>query len=80
MPPLLAALLMVELHCDLRIVQAIDLGMEWRKHFPYGFHVSGDWYAGFIGNVESVGVGTYLWPNQCTVIFRPRRYRPVSDG
>jgi hypothetical protein len=30
MPPLLAALFMVALGCDLRIVEAIDLGMEWR--------------------------------------------------
>jgi hypothetical protein len=29
MPPLLAALLMMELGCDLRIVEAIDLSMEW---------------------------------------------------
>jgi len=33
MPPLLAALLMIELGCDLRIVRAIDLGMEWRRRW-----------------------------------------------
>jgi len=28
MPPLLAALLMIELNCDIRIIQAIDLNMS----------------------------------------------------
>jgi len=71
MPPLLAALLMMELHCDLRIVQAIDLAMEWRKHHPHGCRAGGDWYAGFLGNVQSVVVGTYRWPNNLGL----RRYR-----
>jgi hypothetical protein len=35
MPPLLAALLMMELGCDLRIVMAIDLSMPRNSHESY---------------------------------------------
>ena len=62
MPPLLAALLMIELGCDLRIVAAIDLGQEWRRWQPsvcegwssaycthWNPYWSDGWYAGWLG-------------------------------
>jgi hypothetical protein len=72
MPPLLAALLMMELGCDLRIVQAIDLGMEWRCDWR-GLGWNADkcaaaWYDNRIGDhipihIRNAGyVGTYYWP------------------
>lgn len=35
MPPLLAALIMMEFGCDLRIVTAVDINMEWLKFTYY---------------------------------------------
>jgi hypothetical protein len=59
MPPLLAALLMIELGCDLRIIQAIDRGMEWRRWQSYWespmvsngiyAHFANYWYDGWTG-------------------------------
>ena len=72
MPPLLAALLMMEFDCDVRIIQAIDLGVEWRrcdvprKCLPeIAKPLSDYWYAGHIG-ISASGVyliGTYTWPH-----------------
>jgi hypothetical protein len=71
MPPLLAALLMIELGCDLRIVEAIDLGQEWRHWQQSGSAVDREWYAynwyaGWLGcrvdNWRCPHKGTYLWP------------------
>jgi hypothetical protein len=73
MPPLMAALLMIALDCDLRIVQAIDLGMEWRCDWR-GLGWNADtcaaaWYGNMLGNHMPIhirniryGVGTYYWP------------------
>jgi hypothetical protein len=42
MPPLLAALLMMEFGCDFRILAAIDLNMKWRQYpFP---RFAKNWY------------------------------------
>jgi len=58
MPPLLAALLMIELGCDWRIVEAIDLGQEWRRWQPaptdcanraWYIRYPTSWYAGWLG-------------------------------
>jgi hypothetical protein len=58
MPPLLAALLMIKLGCDLCIVEAIDLGQEWRRWQPSRANL---WYAGWLGrrleNPKALGVG-----------------------
>jgi hypothetical protein len=69
MPPLLAALFMMALDCDLRIVKAIDLGMEWRRAWPGGFSArqcAECWYDNKIGHrgplVQLGKVGTYSWP------------------
>ena len=72
MPPLLAALLMMELGCDLRIVEAIDLGMEWRQAWsatdwqePMHANVCAEaWYHGRIGCrlPRLPRFGTYGWP------------------
>ena len=65
MPPLLAALLMLEFQCDWRIVAAIDLNMEWTEHFTYlEFSPSMAWYCGHLGGNEHQDLGTYCWP--CT--------------
>ena len=62
MPPLLAALLMMELGCDLRIVEAIDLGMGWRKTIGKPRIFAQAWYSGFLGRVtfRPTRVGTYV--------------------
>jgi hypothetical protein len=75
MPPLLAALFMIALDCDLRIVQAIDLGMEWRLDWPgemsmYGYRFSAcecaeAWYANKLGlqrPASHLTVGSFGWP------------------
>ena len=69
MPPLLAALLMIAFDCDLRIVQAIDLGMEWRCDWPAGRLSAREcaeaWYRNQLGRRVSMltNVGTYVWPS-----------------
>jgi len=87
MPPLLAALLMIELGCTLDIVRAIDLCVEWRRVWngrPLGYvEYSNYWYAGQLGThfartPASIGQSTYLWPSP--VHYRPRRYsRPAPQ-
>jgi len=76
MPPLMAALLMIALDCNLRIVEAIDLGMEWRLDWPdiHRFaararRTASDcaeaWYdlLGGPSTAERLGgLGTYAWP------------------
>jgi hypothetical protein len=66
MPPLLAALLMIELGCPVNIVQAIDLNMEWRDYWQINQRKAKDaaqcWYDGYLGCESDVIVGTYLWP------------------
>ena len=64
---------MMELGCDLRIVQAIDLGMEWRCDWRgLGWNAdkcaaaqydnrTGDHISINIRNI-GYGVGTYYWP------------------
>ena len=70
MPPLLAALLMIELGCTLGMVEAIDLGVEWRMHYDTHAH-SRAWYSGYAGRTGSHLVrGTYAWP----VIWSPKRF------
>ena len=66
MPPLLAALLMMELGCDWSIVEAIDLSMEWR-HWQQTLSAN-CWYEGVLGHpmakeVFFVGAGTFWWPS-----------------
>jgi hypothetical protein len=63
MPPLLAALLMVELGCTLSIIEAIDLGVEWRMYEKHE-HRSLAWYDGFLGRQLGIELtrGTYTWP------------------
>jgi len=83
MPPLLAALLMMEFDCTLDIVEAIDLGVEWRRFWkssPTSREYSKHWYDGLLGGkrknweVSSVrpGDSTYLWPSP--VHYVPRYY------
>jgi hypothetical protein len=68
MPPLLSAFLMIVLGCDLRIVQAIDLGMEWRLCWsPSQLKpdiIALAWYNGFLGSYKDFDddIGTFLWP------------------
>jgi hypothetical protein len=78
MPPLLAALLMMEFGCDLRIIAAIDANMEWRHQFSdieefLSFPTS-CWYDGYIG-IQSSLVDSpeyfYKWPD------RGGKYSPV---
>jgi hypothetical protein len=60
MPPLLAALLMIELGCDIRIVQAIDLNMEWRTSaLALSFWAADSWFSGHLGLPRDEG---YWWP------------------
>jgi hypothetical protein len=67
MPPLLAALL---IHCDLRIIKAIDLSVEWRQcNVVAADAFSNYWYAGYIGDAYTpLGflrfIGTYPWPDE----------------
>jgi len=65
MPPLLAALFMMEFSCDLRIVQAIDQSMEWQGYTDTPQYHR-DWYDGWIGRLaatpNSLHRGTYSWP------------------
>jgi hypothetical protein len=60
MPPLLAALLMMELSCDIRIVQAIDLSMEWRVLGMSTSFWADSWYDGHLGRSFDKG---YWWPH-----------------
>jgi hypothetical protein len=63
MPPLLAALLMMEFDCDIRIIQAIDLNMEWRFFGSLGLPIAlwtDSWYAGHVGCSLNNG---YWWPS-----------------
>jgi len=73
MPPLLAALLMIELGCTLGIVEAIDLGVEWRKwrtHYDTHAH-SRAWYSGYAGRTSHhLARGTYAWP----VVWSTKRF------
>jgi hypothetical protein len=65
MPPLLAALLMMEFDCDLRIIEAIDLGVEWRRYTLDCIDgCTRWWYAGCLGREDTPAdlVGTYIWP------------------
>jgi len=74
MPPLLAALLMIELGCDLRIIEAIDRGQEWR-HWQgddsryWRAHYSDNWYAGWLGHRPALlcpsTIGSFWWPKHC---------------
>jgi hypothetical protein len=68
MPPLLAALLMMEFGCTLNIVEAIDLGVVWRRFginpevYPSFVEYSKNWYAGHLGVNDFRHVGL-LWPS-----------------
>jgi len=72
MPPLLAALLMIEFSCDLRIVQALDLGVEWRRYDALTAKTySRSWFQGWLGSLSTDVIrGTYTWP--CP--FQSRRF------
>jgi hypothetical protein len=63
MPPLLAALLMIELGCTLDIVMAIDLSVQWRKYpaLPPNQY-SQHWYDGEIGILHP-DRNTFFWPS-----------------
>jgi hypothetical protein len=68
MPPLLAALLMIELGCDLRIVEAIDRGQEWRESDKCARYAD-SWYAGWLGHHQTAAeplprfvAGSFWWP------------------
>lgn len=71
MPPLLAALFLIEFSCSFQIIQAIDLNMEWRQFPDTCFWPSLSWYRTcigdeniYIGNRKVLGLrGTYFWPN-----------------
>jgi hypothetical protein len=68
MPPGLAAFLLIVLGCDMRVVQAIDLGMEWRITWSDSQEntrvVADDWYRGWLGirRRPSSKIGTFVWP------------------
>jgi hypothetical protein len=65
---------MMALGCDLRIVEAIDLGMEWRLDWTarhmFAARDASDcaeaWYDGLLGGPSTAerlgGLGTYSWP------------------
>jgi hypothetical protein len=65
MPPLLAALLMIELGCTLSIIESIDHNMEWNRYTS----CSNSWYHGRIGQKwnpilhKRLGAGTFVWPS-----------------
>lgn len=73
MPPLLAALLMMEFGCDFRIIKAIDLTEEWRRPSIVDYEVHNEvYYDGWLGYDDkplfsAVGFieGTYFWPKTC---------------
>jgi hypothetical protein len=75
MPPLLAALLMMEFGCTLNIVEAIDLGVVWRRFgispevYPSFVEYSKNWYAGDLG--LQFQHGSPLWPSP---LHYPRCY------
>jgi len=65
MPPLLAALLMIEFQCNICIIAAIDLNMEWRRLAPYPRWISISWNEGLVGRLPdepNLMTGTYEWP------------------
>ena len=68
MPPLLAALLMIELHCDMRAIKAIDLNMEWKRN-TYGILdlYSNSWYLGYVPMAP-------VWPNRFEPFVFQRPY------
>ena len=70
MPPLLAALLMIELGCTLDTIMAIDWSMEWRDYGLVEPHTA--WYAGQVGLVGSTDLrrGSYWWPNNTERLFK----------
>ena len=70
MPPLLAALLMIELGCTLNIVEAIDLGVEWRMHDDT-YDLSRNWYNGGTGCQLGIKLtrGTFTWPGVYGIRF-----------
>ena len=62
---------MLEFACDLRVIEAIDLGMEWRvswapNQVPADV-VAHSWYSGFLGDHRPYPiarpVGLFIWPN-----------------
>jgi hypothetical protein len=62
MPPLLAALLMIELGCTLGMVEAIDLGVEWRIYCNT-LAYSWSWYDGRIGSLRfDLHRRPFSWP------------------
>jgi hypothetical protein len=68
MPPLLAALLMMEFGCTIDIVQAIDLNVEWLGHRwdpRWNTRWATDsWYQGYIGMKGQPNAATYWWPQR----------------
>jgi hypothetical protein len=71
MPPLLAALLMMEFGCDFRIVAAIDLNMEWGKYSYPNF--AKNWYNNSISETyHGFSIpNSYWWPAK----FSQRSYK-----
>jgi hypothetical protein len=61
MPPLLAALLMIEMGCSLAIIEAIDLNMEWNPwradavYRPWCREFSESWYDGRLAKIMTNG-------------------------
>jgi hypothetical protein len=72
MPPELAALLLTSLSCNIKIIEAIDLSMEWRRSSKttYPKIYSNRWYQGALGFVYSqkessspdFAIGSFWWP------------------
>lgn len=75
MPPLLAALLMMEFGCDFRIIEAIDLTEEWRRAVTDMYTMEQNtrfYYDGWLGfdnegvfTEAKIRTGTYIWPRTC---------------
>jgi hypothetical protein len=63
MPPLLAALFLIDFGCDMRIITAIDLAVEWKRFDGDFSRTSVNWYDGSIGFPgKRFDRGSYLWP------------------
>jgi hypothetical protein len=76
MPPLMAALLMMEFGCDFRIVQAVDVNMQWRNNYMLHYYpldaTSQDWYSGFIGTQDGTNkMDSFWWPDRSSQLYKP---------
>jgi hypothetical protein len=72
MPPLLAALLMIEFGCTMKIIEAIDCNMEWMAYDDVRGWISCYWYGNEVGQIQDqkfmlLGRGTFSWPGGCAI-------------